>query len=318
MASDTVLQRLHRTGQGSLQPAAGLAALGAMLTHQGQAAVTSGSVAQLAVNPFAWRVFLDHLGAVPPMFASFSENVVTGACRTPVPEVAGTCMWTLALALQFKLTGSVCVGAGSSQASPKVAQTLTHAQVCALVSSLLANILGSPIGDNDPLMSVGLDSLGSVELVNMLSRRVGLQLPSSLVFDYPTVTAIVQHIESRIRGAGGDAEHSMLADQPVQLQHADLRSPAAVSPAIIAAGCCELACPARADGSVRLWSSDSAAQAWAQDAVRCDLSLIKTLSASHQACCMLVHGLEGPWAGSVPPMAMSSMPACNADADASR
>lgn len=46
--------------------------------------------------------------------------------------------------------------------------------------------------------AAGLDSLGAVEYVNLVSRRLNVQLPSTLVFDFPTVSAITGHIEKKL------------------------------------------------------------------------------------------------------------------------
>ena len=51
---------------------------------------------------------------------------------------------------------------------------------------------GSSVDADSPLMDAGLDSLGAVELRNLL-RQVsgeGVPLPSTLVFDYPSMEAI--------------------------------------------------------------------------------------------------------------------------------
>ncbi|KAL0047289.1 hypothetical protein WJX82_000056 [Trebouxia sp. C0006] len=45
-------------------------------------------------------------------------------------------------------------------------------------------------------MAAGLDSLSSVELTNALQRKLGMQLPPTLVFDYPSVNAIAEFASS--------------------------------------------------------------------------------------------------------------------------
>jgi acyl carrier protein len=42
------------------------------------------------------------------------------------------------------------------------------------------------------LLAAGLDSLGAVELRNSLEGSLQLQLPGTLVFDYPSVSAIAE------------------------------------------------------------------------------------------------------------------------------
>jgi acyl carrier protein len=83
--------------------------------------------------------------------------------------------------------------------------------VKATVIEVARGILGDEVADDAPLMSAGLDSLSSVEFRNSLEAKLGLELPSTLVFDYPTVQGIAQHIAdnlmSSIAGiAGGNEE----------------------------------------------------------------------------------------------------------------
>jgi acyl carrier protein len=47
---------------------------------------------------------------------------------------------------------------------------------------------------NTPLDEAGLDSIASTELVHQLSSLTGLQLPSMLVFQFPSVRTIAQHV----------------------------------------------------------------------------------------------------------------------------
>jgi acyl carrier protein len=68
------------------------------------------------------------------------------------------------------------------------------------------SILGADIGPNEPLVAAGLDSLSSVELRNSLEGKLGLELPSTLVFDYPTVNAISQFISANCSPAAAAQE----------------------------------------------------------------------------------------------------------------
>lgn len=47
-------------------------------------------------------------------------------------------------------------------------------------------------------MSAGLDSLGSVEFANVLSQKLGLQMPGTLVFDYPSVSAVTGYLTAQM------------------------------------------------------------------------------------------------------------------------
>ena len=43
-------------------------------------------------------------------------------------------------------------------------------------------------------MEAGLDSLGAVELRNLLAAQLHTDLPSTLLFDYPTLSSLAQHL----------------------------------------------------------------------------------------------------------------------------
>jgi hypothetical protein len=67
--------------------------------------------------------------------------------------------------------------------------------------------------------SGGLDSLGAVEFVNSVGRRLGLSLPPTLVFDYPTTAAVVAYLSKKLARR----------QQPLQIQQWSLGSPEAAS-----------------------------------------------------------------------------------------
>jgi acyl carrier protein len=66
--------------------------------------------------------------------------------------------------------------------------------VRAQVAGVLAH--GSPddIAVDQPFTELGFDSLAAVELRNRLTDATGLSLPPTLVFDFPTVTSVVDHL----------------------------------------------------------------------------------------------------------------------------
>jgi acyl carrier protein len=75
-----------------------------------------------------------------------------------------------------------------------------------LVSEEVADILGldaehQPAPDQR-LMEFGVDSLMAVELRNRLAQRLALteKLTATLIFDYPTVAAIVKHLAVDVLG----------------------------------------------------------------------------------------------------------------------
>ena len=83
-------------------------------------------------------------------------------------------------------------------------------QVSSLVFTAAADIVGHQLDSAQPLMAAGLDSLGAVELRNSLQGRLGVELPSTLVFDYPTVDAISQFITTKIQPAQPDLSSGAL------------------------------------------------------------------------------------------------------------
>lgn len=52
-----------------------------------------------------------------------------------------------------------------------------------------------------PLMEAGMDSIGAVELRNAVTAKLGVELPATVTFDYPTVEALAGFIASKTAGA---------------------------------------------------------------------------------------------------------------------
>ena len=167
--------RVERTGMALLPPQQGLAVLESLLTRQ-------PAVPLLAANPFVWSKFMQRLGAaVPALFADFAaQDTAHGAA------------------------GGGGRAAGAKAAS--LSSTDRKAAVLSQVQDAVRSIMGSEVAAEEPLMAAGLDSLGAVELKNSLEGRLGLQLPGTLVFDYPSTSALVKYLEESLPATESDED----------------------------------------------------------------------------------------------------------------
>lgn len=75
-----------------------------------------------------------------------------------------------------------------------------HAFVEKKVIELVMTSLGltTPPAMDQPLQELGIDSIGAVELRNSLSSTLGIKLPATAMFDYPTVGAMIGYVNKTI------------------------------------------------------------------------------------------------------------------------
>ncbi len=106
-----------------------------------------------------------------------------------------------------------------------------------LVRRRVAAVLGhdSPAGI-DPARSfkeLGFDSLSAIELRNELAESTGLRLPSTLVFDYPTLAAVTKLLRGELSGAKrtrpARAPTRARTDEPIAIVGMGCRYPGAVT-----------------------------------------------------------------------------------------
>jgi len=69
---------------------------------------------------------------------------------------------------------------------------------------LVLRLDGAALELQAPLMSLGFDSLLSLELRNQLERLLGLTLAATLLWTYPTIEQLTEHLADQL-GPGGDA-----------------------------------------------------------------------------------------------------------------
>jgi len=86
----------------------------------------------------------------------------------------------------------------------------------------LAAVLGlrsdTTIDANARLFDAGLDSLMAVELKNRLESRLEVPLPSTLLFDYPTLDVLGHYLLNDILALGADSSESSQVHQENQIE----------------------------------------------------------------------------------------------------
>lgn len=65
-----------------------------------------------------------------------------------------------------------------------------------IVGQVVSRVAGRDVGDEEPLLSAGIDSIGAVELRRELQQLVGVNLPPTIVFDYPTIAELTDYLKS--------------------------------------------------------------------------------------------------------------------------
>ncbi|MFC4562164.1 type I polyketide synthase [Nocardiopsis mangrovi] len=109
-----------------------------------------------------------------------------------------------------------------------------------LVRSESAAVLGHTdplaLADDRPFREQGFDSLTAVELRNRVNAATGLRLPSSVVFDHPTVLALTGHVLARLADLPDAAAETAppshgLIDEPVAIVGLGCRYPGGVGSA---------------------------------------------------------------------------------------
>ncbi|WP_253834549.1 type I polyketide synthase [Actinokineospora globicatena] len=148
--------KLASLGEGVIPTEDGLAALSALL----------GTNGVRAVLPIEWPKFLNHQISVPPVFARFQQKTSKPVDRSFRQEL--------------------------DAAPPEKRRELLEAEVREQVVRSIGtdNGLGPEVG----FFSLGLDSLSSIELRNRLQAAVGEPLGQTVVFDYPTLSGLTDHL----------------------------------------------------------------------------------------------------------------------------
>ena len=165
-------EQLATHGQDAIAPQDGLAALTAL---GGQ------PIAQAAVIPMNWAHFFQHERHNQPFFAQLKATL-----RAAAEEETVTAPTESTAALPFRQSLEQTPAAEQPQ------RLLHH------LRTIAAAVLGMPtptqLETRRGLMEMGLDSLMAVELRNRVAKSLEVPLPSTLLFDYPTLEELNRYL----------------------------------------------------------------------------------------------------------------------------
>ena len=175
-------RRAGSRGIESFSPLEGLAAFEWLLRS---------SLAQVAVLPVSWPKFLSHLPMARqwPFFAGFESERGRSERPAPLSEAA------VAAAVHADLLERL------DAAAPAKRRPMLLAHVQESVVRVLGLDRSRPMDRTLPLSEMGMDSLMAVELRNILGTSVGRPLPATLLFDFPTVTAVADYLAEHVLAA---------------------------------------------------------------------------------------------------------------------
>jgi acyl transferase domain-containing protein/thioesterase domain-containing protein/acyl carrier protein len=124
-------------------------------------------------------------------------------------------------------------GATEGDRLAALAPAARRAGLDALVRAESGKVVGGDPARLDaarPLAELGLDSLMAVELRNGLARALGRALPATLLFDHPTVAALVDALDAELGAARvAIAPMAARADEPIAIIGVGLRMPGGAS-----------------------------------------------------------------------------------------
>jgi acyl transferase domain-containing protein/acyl carrier protein len=157
--------RLASRGMRSLTPAEGLTALRRVL-DEGRA--------QVGVAPLDVRQWVE-------FYPAAASSPMLSRLRTEAPASGGRAAGEAELVEQL------------ARAEPAARPSLLLGFVRGQAARVL-RIAEDKLDPSAPLTSFGMDSLTSLELRNRLEAALGVQMPATLLWTYPTVTALCGHL----------------------------------------------------------------------------------------------------------------------------
>lgn len=142
------------------------------------------------------------LPSLPPTVTTYLASCSTDDATNHSAAWTGPSIKATVEAAQLRPLGTVrpVGGAGTAGAAVTEADAAPDASgvnlegIFSAVMDEVTSVLELDVNPDESLAKLGLDSIGSVELRNRLQTLAGRELPAVVVFDYPTVRALSDHI----------------------------------------------------------------------------------------------------------------------------
>jgi len=165
--------RLAAIGMDTIAPKQGLQVLGQLLQQ---------SPAQVGVVPVQWSQFMQQFTTDTAPSLLFDLARETGSKEKAKQPSAQTQEFLKRL----------------EKVSPRDRQELLLAHIRDQVAKVLGRSSSHSLEAHQGFFELGMDSLTSVELKNHLQASLGRSLPSTLIFDYPTLDALALYLASEM------------------------------------------------------------------------------------------------------------------------
>lgn len=174
-----VNERMQITGLEAVTPDQGLAALERLLVRP----IVTDIPAQIGILPINWERFLQQftVGREPALFSNIRQRVLSST-------LAAKPLATMNMFLQTM---------------EEVPLAQRREQFANHVRERVAQLVGLPadkLSVDEGFFQLGLDSLMSLELRNLLQASLGRALPMTLTFNYPTITSLIDYLATEILG----------------------------------------------------------------------------------------------------------------------
>ena len=131
-------------------------------------------------------------------WALLDDLLTTSATALPIPAPQP-------IPAEHTTSTSAMVAASLAGEGVQVPQ-MAVADIEQVVRRTAAEILGEELSGDGRFASSHIDSLAAVELSNSIGKAVGLDLPGTLVFDYPSVAEVAKHLSARLAAQSNNDE----------------------------------------------------------------------------------------------------------------